>query len=383
MSIETLEILQPGLLTTVQDAGRYGHQRYGVPVSGAMDLFSLRAANLLVGNDQGEACLEMTAIGPKARFLSDVYISITGGDLAPVLNDEPLAQWCCVRVTKDSVLSFRGPRDGMRSYLAIAGGIDVPEVLGSRSTYVKSAIGGIEGRAIAVGDVLSRAERSRPEPEERGLPDTLEPPTYGRRHEIRVVLGPQAEAFTENGIATLLGSEYSIAADSDRMGYRLDGPTVEHVSNADIVSDGTPLGAVQVPGDGQPIILLADRGTAGGYAKVATLIGPDVSRLGQAMPGDTLTFKSVTVEEAHSILREQEDILLAIAVESGSASSPGDLTIIVDGDAFRFDAEAGEATPAPNGPGGTPGQTRKVRATMDGEEHEFEVRVGEDGSQRP
>jgi biotin-dependent carboxylase-like uncharacterized protein len=383
MSIETLEILQPGLLTTVQDTGRYGHQRYGVPVSGAMDLFSLRAANLLVGNDQSAACLEMTAIGPRARFLTDAIISITGGDLAPLLNDEPLAQWRCVRVARNSVLSFRGPRDGLRSYLAIAGGIDVPKVLGSRSTYLKSAIGGLEGRALVVGDVLSRGESTRAEPEERGLPDTLEPPTYGHHHEVRVVLGPQAEAFTENGIATLLGSEYSVSADSDRMGYRLDGPIVEHLSDADIISDGTPLGAIQVPGDGQPIILLADRGTAGGYAKVATVIGPDVSRLGQAMPGDTLRFKSVTVEEAHSILREQEDILLAIAAESGPASPPGDVTVIVDGEAFRFDAEAGEATPAPDGHGGNLGRTRNVRATVNGEEHEFEVRVGEDGSQRP
>jgi biotin-dependent carboxylase-like uncharacterized protein len=379
MSIETLQILQPGLLTTVQDTGRYGHQRYGVPVSGAMDLFSLRAANFLVGNDQGDACLEMTAIGPRARFHSDAYISITGGDLTPLLNDEPLAQWCCVRVTRGSILSFGGPRDGLRSYLAIAGGIDVPEVLGSRSTYLKSAIGGLEGRALAVGDVLSRGESAGPQTEERGLPDSLESPTYGHRHEVRVVLGPQTEAFTEKGIATLLGSDYSVSADSDRMGCRLDGPPVEHVSGADIVSDGTPLGAVQVPADGQPIILLADRGTAGGYAKVATVIGPDVSRLGQAMPGDTLTFKSVTVEEAHSILREQEDVLQAIAAASVGATSPDGLTIVVDGDTFLFDADAGEVTPASDGPGRAQGQTRTIRAAVDGEEHEFEVQVGEDG----
>ena len=377
MSIETLEVLQPGLLATVQDTGRYGHQRYGVPVSGAMDLFSLRAANLLVGNRQGEACLEMTAIGPRLRFLSDAHVAITGADLTPMLDGEPLPGWRCVRASRDSVLSFRGPRDGLRAYMAIAGGIDVPVVLGSRSTYLKSAIGGQEGRPLAGGDVVSRGEYPGAEPPERGLPDTLEPPTYGHSHEVRVVLGPQADAFTERGIATLLGSEYTVSADSDRMGCRLDGPVVEHVSGADIVSDGTPLGAVQVPGDGQPIILLADRGTAGGYAKAATVVGPDVSRLGQAMPGDTLTFKAVTVQEAHSILREQDEILDAIASECGPTSPPKHLTIDVDGQAFRFDADSGEAIPDPDADAGALGPSRTVRVTVDGQDHEFEVRVGE------
>lgn len=379
MSRETLEILQPGLLTTVQDTGRYRHQHFGVPVSGAMDLFSLRAANLLIGNDQNDACLEMTGIGPRTRFLSDTHISITGADLVPLLDGNPLAQWHCVQVTKDSILSFQGPNDGLRSYLAITGGIDVPQVMGSRSTYLKSAIGGLEGRALKARDILSRREATGLVPKERGLPDTLQPPTYGHHHEIRVVLGPQVTAFTQNGVETLLRSEYSVSADSDRIGYRLDGPQVEHLSSADIVSDSTPLGAVQIPGDGQPIILLADRGTAGGYPKVATVISPDVSRLGQAMPGDTLTFKSVTVEEAHSILREQEEILHTIAEEGTSANTSRKLEVIVDGETFRFDVDAREVTSSPNASARTLGQTRNIQATIGGDEHQFEVQFEDYG----
>ena len=197
MSAEVLEILEPGLITTVQDRGRYGYQRFGVPVSGAMDLFALRAANILVGNDQGTACLEMTALGPKVRFLDDALIAITGADLAPVVDGEPMPRWQSVKVGKGSVLGSEGGREGLFSYLAIAGGIDVPKVMGSRSTYLNGAIGGLEGRGLKAGDVLGTLEL---EPNnklmERSLPDDLVPPTFGEHQEIRVILGPQDGAFT-------------------------------------------------------------------------------------------------------------------------------------------------------------------------------------------
>ena len=378
MSVETLEILEPGLLTTVQDRGRYGYQRFGVPVSGAMDVFALRAANVLVGNPDGAAALETTVLGPKARFLADTWIAITGADLGPMLDSDPLPRWQTIQVSRDSLLSFEGAGDGMRSYVALAGGIDVPEVMGSRSTYLKLAIGGLEGRALAAGDMLSAMAH---EPDqgfvERRLPPEIEPPSYGRSPEIRVVLGPQEEAFTPDGVATFFGSTYTISMDSDRMGYRLDGPVIEHASGPDIVSDGSPLGAVQVPGDGRPIILLADRGTTGGYAKIATVIGPDVDRLAQAMPGDTLTFRSIAVEEAHAIYRGQEGLLKAIvSVPAQPAPRQEPLGILVAGEAFEVLDESGQAIAHPDAATeADTGRSHRVRATVRGRTHEFQVDV--------
>lgn len=304
--MRTIEVLDGGLLTTVQDLGRYGYQRYGVPVSGALDLLSMRAANRLVENAGNAACLELTLVGPRLAFLSPATIAVTGADLGARLDDQPLACWESVTVAAGAVLSFAGPQDGMRAYLAIAGGIDVPEVLGSRSTYTRSKLGGIEGRALRKGDIV---EVSGARPTLSGtrlhLPASVRP-AYGREHVLRVVLGPQDDRFTENGIRTFLSSPYTVTPQSDRMGYRLAGPTIEHARGPDIVSDGTPFGAVQVAGDGVPIVLLADRGTAGGYTKIATVIGADIPRLAQATPGDQVRFTAVGIESAQQAAKEQE-----------------------------------------------------------------------------
>lgn len=311
-----MEILEPGLLTTVQDTGRFGYQRFGVPVSGAMDLFSLRAANVLVGNEQGAACLEMTVVGPRIRFLYDALIALTGGDLAVRVDGRPVPRWQSMRVKKDSVLTSDSMVDGMRAYLAVAGGIDVPEVLGSRSTYMASRIGGLKGRALKGGDVLSAAT---PDPavrhEERGLPDDLEPVHYGHSHVIRAVVGPQTHAFRADAVETLFDSRYVVSIDSDRVGYRLEGPHLRHENGADIISDGSPPGAIQVPANGMPIVLMADRGPTGGYAKIGTVISTDLGRLAQARPGDTVMFRQVTVEEAVEALLEQEALLYALDPE--------------------------------------------------------------------
>ncbi|MBI4298194.1 MAG: biotin-dependent carboxyltransferase [Chloroflexi bacterium] len=310
---DALEIILPGFLTTVQDRGRYGYQRFGVPVSGAMDDFALRAANILAGNDEGAAGLEISVLGPRIRVLYDTWIAVTGADLSPTIDGETIPRWETVRVSKGSVLSFAGVRDGMRAYLAIAGGIDVPLVMSSRSTYLKGAIGGYEGRALRAGDVL---EALSPKPGsrrvERRFPrDHI--PSYGHEHNLRVIMGSQDHYFNDGGISTFLSSRYVVSDQSDRTGYILEGPAIQHKSGPDIVSDGSPLGAIQVPGDGRPIILLADRGTTGGYAKIGTVISSDISKLAQAMPGDAVTFKKVTVEEAYSILRRQESLLKSVA----------------------------------------------------------------------
>jgi antagonist of KipI len=311
--VKTIDVVDGGMLTMVQDLGRYGYQRYGVPTSGAMDLFSLRAANRLVGNPDEAAGLEMTLVGPRLRFVAPATIAVTGADLGARLDDEALPAWRSVAVEPGAILWFAEPRTGIRAYLAVGGGLDVPLVLGSRSTYTRSKLGGLDGRKLQAGDALHIAgERPAAFGVTRHLP-AAQRPVCGHAHLLRVILGPQDDRFTATGIGTFLSSTYTVAPQSDRMGYRLSGPRIEHLRGPDIVSDGTPFGAVQVAGDGVPIVLLADRGTAGGYAKVATVIGPDIPRLAQAVAGDTVTFESVGLDEAYAAVREQEERLAAIS----------------------------------------------------------------------
>ncbi len=307
--MNTIEVQEGGLFTTVQDLGRYGYQRYGVPVAGAVDPFALRVANVLVGNEEGAAGLEITLAGPKLRFLADTVIAVTGGDLDPRLDDGQAAMWQAVAVSRGAVLSFGKPRDGLRAYLAVAGGIDLPPVLGSRSTYVRSGLGGLNGRPLRAGDRLATAsEEPAAQPVGRKLPRE-HVPSYGNSHALRVVLGPQDDAFTPEGIRTFLSAEYTATHQSDRVGYRYQGPQIRHKGGADIISDGVPFGAVQVTGDGLPIVLLADRGTTGGYTKIAAVISVDLAGVAQASPGDTTYFREVTLEEAHLALREQEQVV--------------------------------------------------------------------------
>ena len=296
-----------------------------------------------------------------------------------MVDDEPLPLWRSVQVTPGSELSFRGVRDGVRSYLAVAGGIDVPVVMGSRSTYLKGAIGGLEGRTLAKGDVLTTMDQGPGgERVERSLPEGVTRPDYGHESEIRVVLGPQDAAFTQDGIDTFLASRYTVSVHSDRMGCRLEGPQIQHLSGADIVSDGTALGSVQVPGDGRPIILLADRGTTGGYAKIATVITPDISRLAQAMPGDVLTFKTIAMEDAHAVFRQQEEMLAALRNAESTALSRG-LSIVVEGEAFEVEDESGQPMIWTATPGDGRSHARRVTATVDGRSFEFEVDVRRTG----
>jgi len=311
--MRTIEVIKGGALSTVQDLGRYGYQRFGVPVSGAMDQFALRVGNLLVGNEESEAGLEATFMGPTLTFHFDATIAITGGDLCPVLDGQPVSTWGSLSVSEGSTLSFKGPRDGIRAYVCVRGGIDVPTVMGSRSTFVRSQLGGFNGRALATGDIVPVADMDDNglQPVERGLAsDAI--PRYGHNHTLRVTMGPQDDAFTTAGIDTFLSSTFDVTPMFDRMGNRLDGPVIEHVKGADIVSDGTSRGAVQVPGSGKPIVLLADCGTTGGYTKIATVISADLPRIAQAQPGDTVEFLAVSVEDAHAALREQEALIASL-----------------------------------------------------------------------
>ncbi len=308
--MDTFEVVQPGPLTTVQDLGRYGYQQYGVPSSGAMDSYALRIGNLLVGNAENAASLEITLFGCQLRALQDTVVAVTGADLGVTINGKPAPQWQAIPVRKDDVIAFPRLKSGCRAYLSVAGGFPVSPVMGSASTYVRAGIGGYEGRALRKGDVLRTAKPMR-QPAQVPIPHRYIP-AYGNRITLRVVLGPQDDYFTDEGIRTFLSSDYTVSTQADRMGYRLEGARIRHKAKADIISDGIPLGAVQVPGDGLPIILLADRQTTGGYTKIATVISADIPLIAQAKPGDTVRFRQVSPDEAITALREQEKMIESV-----------------------------------------------------------------------
>ena len=310
--MHVLEVIDPGITTTIQDLGRHGFQRYGVPVSGAMDQFSLRVANGLVGNNEGEAGLEITAAGASFRFLYDAVIAITGGDIHPNINNQSVSMWHPVVVDAGSILDFIECRAGFRAYLAIHGGVDTPRVLGSRSTDVRSGLGGLDGRSLLANDILStKTEKNRLIVSGKTMPPE-DIPTYGHHHHVRILLGPQDDSFSLDSINTLLSSTYRIDSASDRVGYRLEGPPIEHKNNADIISDATSFGAIQIPGDGMPIILFADRGTTGGYTKIGVVISVDLGDLAQAAPGDTINFEMVSLDFAYQALEIKNEILMRI-----------------------------------------------------------------------
>ena len=265
----SIKVINPGMYTTVQDLGRMGYQQYGVSVSGSMDQFAHRLANLLVGNDQNEAVLEMTIIGGTYTFEEDVFIAITGADMNPMLNSKTsVGMWRIVSVNKGDQIMFNAAKNGCRCYLAVAGGFDLPEVLGSKSTYVRGKLGGFEGRTLKKDDVIHINETNEDSKDLIGrFVDAKFIPKYEEMIELRVVLGPQDDAFTKKGISDFFSGKYKVSNEFDRMGYRLEGKEVEHLSSADIISDGIVKGAVQIPGQGKPIIMLADCQTTGGYTK--------------------------------------------------------------------------------------------------------------------
>jgi len=365
--VEIIEVIDGGLLTTVQDLGRYGYQRYGVPVSGAADQFAWRVANRLIGNDEGAAGLEITLIGPQLRFLGTTVIALAGADLSPRLDDEAVAMWEPVVAPAGATLSFGDARDGVRTCLAISGGIDVPVVLGSRATHVRSKLGGFGGRPLQPGDRLATPGDTPPDRIAARRFPRGQVPIYGHRHALRVVLGPQDSAFTPQGVRTLLSSAYTVSAQSDRIGCRLKGPAIEHATSPDIVSDGIPCGAIQVAGDGMPIVLLADRGTTGGYTKIATVISVDLPRLAQASAGDAVTFAAVTVEEAHGLLRQQEALLQRLASSAPVRFARQRLHVTVDGVVCEVDTDLTEL-PEPSPEGGERATRLRTTAHVTGEQ---------------
>ena len=301
-----LLVQEPGPLTTIQDLGRFGHLRVGIPTSGPMDRDAFVLGNRLVGNPDGAAGLECTLVGPRLELTDDRLVAVTGADVATTLNGAAIPAWQAVPAKAGDVLRLGPARSGVRAYLAVAGGLATPVVLGSRATYVRGRLGGLEGRALRKGDRLPLGAAA-PGPARRVRAARV--PAYGAEITVAVILGPQDDRFTAAGIDAFLSGPYELLPQSDRMGARLKGPFVEHTRGHDIVSDGVPMGGIQVIGEGQPIVLLADRQSAGGYTKIATVCSFDLGRIAQLKPGGRLTFRRVTVAEAHAMLRDSRRAL--------------------------------------------------------------------------
>ncbi len=323
----SMKVVKPGLLTTVQDTGRTGYQKYGVLGSGAMDTISLRIANLLAGNQEKEAGLEVTLMGPgpSFEFSEPAVIAVTGADFAFHINGEPAPLWKPVLIKENSVVSFGPCKLGSRAYLAVAGGFDVPAVMESKSTYVRAGIGGFCGRALQKDDELPLG-RMTPCSESIAyrLSDSFgqhgfSAPDWSvssrgflplkKNPVIRVLEGAQFHAFTEEAKLRFYQESYTVTPQSDRMGYRLKGAPLELREPLEMVSEAVTFGTVQVPPDGNPIILLADRQTTGGYPRMAHIISADLPLVAQTMPGEHITFRAVSLEEAEMLLLEKEQQL--------------------------------------------------------------------------
>lgn len=315
---KVFRVVKPGLFTTVQDLGRFGFQRFGVPVSGAMDKYAFTCANMLVGNATNDACLEITLLGPELEVLSPAQVAVCGAGFSVLVNGELVSMWHTLTLEKDDALVFDGSSEnGCRAYLAVRGGIDVPVVLGSRSTYTRGCFGGCEGRSLRKDDVLKARLRKFLKKMLR-LPDELVP-RYESEFVVDVVMGPQDDMLTSEAVEAFLSEQYNVTPESDRMGYRLDGVAIKHKGATEIVTDALTPGAVQVPGSEKPIVLMVDCQTTGGYPKIATVTTSDVSRLGQAKPGDKVHFRRVSSEEGrerylefHAFLSQLETKLVEI-----------------------------------------------------------------------
>lgn len=314
----TVRVLDGGLSTTVQDAGRPGQYRIGMPPSGAMDQYSYAVGNLLVGNPDGAASLEATYIGPTLEFTDDRLVAVTGAESEASLNGEPVQSWTTLQVRAGDVLSFGMIGAGARPYVAVSGGVDVPMYLGSRSTYTLTGIGGFEGRRLDADDVLGLGDARDGAAAGTTLPDDLRP-DLGARKTVRTMVGLCSYRLTEGAHDSFLGTEWKVTKDADRVGYRLRGGSLDFVEReqpfgagsdpANVVDLGYPIGSIQVPGGDEPIVLLGDAVTGGGYVTIGTVISPDRDLFGQAKTGDTVVFESVGLDAALQARRDRQKML--------------------------------------------------------------------------
>lgn len=307
MTHGALHVIRPGLLTTVQDLGRYGHQAFGVSVAGPMDTFSHRLANQLVGNAVEAATLEITLIGPELVVEAGTTMAIAGAQFDVTCDDRPVTIGASFGVSRGRRLKFGRIQQGARAYLAVAGGVQTPAVLGSRATHLVSRMGGLDGRALVAGDRLPIADEPQARPTRKSAGLML--PTKGRAL-LRVMAGPQAEWFQADALKTVAGVSFRISPQSNRMGYRLQGPPLPRLHDDELISEPLGIGAIQVPSAGEPILLMADRQTAGGYPKIGYVISADLPLAGQLAPGDFIEFSLCSRQEAVAALIARERQLL-------------------------------------------------------------------------
>lgn len=295
----------PGVLTTIQDQGRIGYQKSGMTCSGVMDASAYRKCNYLVGNDKTAAVFEFTLYGGAYEFTENAVVALTGADMAPSVNDRPVPMNRAFPVRAKDVLKLGMAKSGCRTYMAVAGGVEVPVVMNSRSTNLRCKIGGCHGGALKVGDEVPIGTPEKSFDEISGR--TVSVTEYPDEVLVHVVPGPQEEYFTEKGIAAFYSESYVVTEECDRMGYRLDGTDVESKNGTDIVSDGIVYGSVQIPSSGKPIILMADHQTTGGYAKIATVCQADLPKIAQCRPGNHIRFQKISVDEAQELGRKQRN----------------------------------------------------------------------------
>ncbi len=305
-----LTIKKPGVITTVQDRGRFGFQGSGFATNGVMDMRAYTLANILVENNPEDPVLEFALAGPTMRFTTTSIFAITGGDFLPTLNNQQVPMYTAILAQRGDILRFRAPKTGCYGYVSFAGGsLRIPEIMGSRSTNLKCELGGWRGGPLSIGDYLPFVTKNvdfMPYMGSHRLSNDHDFYQFDRDVvTLRVVPGPQDDMFTEKGIATLYEQTFTTTTKCDRMGYRLDGPEIQTKQGADIISDGIALGAIQVPSHGRPIIMLADRQTTGGYAKIGTVATVDIPKLVQQAPGRKIRFERITVQEAQQLLREE------------------------------------------------------------------------------
>ncbi len=306
-----IHVLQPGFQTTFQDLGRFGHAHLGISASGAADAFSMRVGNLLVGNAENSSALEMTLTGGEFQFEDSCIVALTGSDFEPKLNGESAPLWHSFKVPAGGRLRLGSTKNGARCYLCVGGGFEVPSILGSRSTQLLTNLGGMNGRALKRSDVLQAknfpAENLKPIATESYLVTAA---SY--QGEIRVTEGMQADCFSSLELEKFYSAQYIISEDSNRMGLRLASPKLTHLGNPEIITEGAPLGAIQIPPSGEPIILFVEHQTTGGYPKIANVISADMHFVGQLRPRDEVRFRKISLEEAYSQLREQERLIQSL-----------------------------------------------------------------------
>lgn len=358
----SIKVINSGLMTTIQDKGRMGYQASGMQVSGDMDRYSASIANALVGNEDDAPLLECTYLGPELEASEDVLVAVTGGEPKVLVDNKPVHAYESLILHKGQHLRVASMDEGTRAYIAIDGGIDVPLVLGSHSTNLKLGIGGAEGSKLYNGEVLNtgrptdlakaiisgKSNIRHTDHEYMSHHHLWQENNHGDSHEIRIVLGPQDDYFTPEAVKALDGAVYTISNESDRMGYRMEGEAIQRATQRDMITDGIVFGSIQVPPNGQPIIMMADHQTTGGYPKIATVISADLPLLAQCAPGSKISFKVISVEEAQDIyikfreaLKEQIALMDKDSKEEWPDRRPGvrNYNLKIDGQLFQVSVE--------------------------------------------